>query len=49
MNLLELDISSLYCQGEFQYPLTLTKFIMIPKNMLENLLVRISMQVYKYS
>lgn len=31
MNLLELDISSLYCQGEFQYPLTLTKFIIIPK------------------
>lgn len=27
MNLLELDLSSLYCQGEFQYPLTSTKFI----------------------
>lgn len=49
MNLLELDTSSLYCQGEFQYPLTLTKFIIIPKNMLENLLVSLSMQVDKYS
>lgn len=49
MNLLELYYSSLYCQGEFQYPLKLTKFIIIPKNMLENLLVRMSMQVDKYS
>lgn len=46
INLLELRISSVYSQGEFQYPFTLTGFLLF-LNMLENLLIRMKMQVVR--